>query len=176
MNPTKYNHTSKDNAAVDINNDTLRPPNRMDDQPIPPINPRSNHHQRKTISEQKVKARSLLISVVAQKMNNQTQQDKYTNRITGKSLQYHSISTRIQALKPTKTEICSTTIPMLFQSSHHPYTAFNNINSLNPQDLEYIMTTYCELFYPQPTKAMIKELKNSPDEEFKQMMQTPQTI
>jgi hypothetical protein len=38
------------------------------------------------------------------------------------------------------------------------------------------MTTYFEQFYPQATKAMIKELKNSPDEEIKQMMQRPQTI
>ncbi len=133
--------------------------------------------------------------MVAQKLNNQTQQDGDTNRITGTSLQYHSISTLIKALKhktslhelhykistnyyppPTKTEISPTTIPMLFQSSHHPFTAFDDINSLSPQEVEYIMTTYCERFYLQSTKAMIKELKNSPDEEIKQMMQTPQTI
>jgi hypothetical protein len=138
---------------------------------------------------------SLLISMVAQKMNNQTQQDGDTNRITGTSLQYHSISTLIKALKHemslqelhykistnyypplTKTEMYPPTIPMLFQSSHHPYTAFDDIDSLSPQDVKYIMTTYCERFYPQATKAMIKELTNSPNEEIKQMMQTPQTI
>jgi hypothetical protein len=78
--------------------------------------------------------------------------DGDTNRIIDTALQYHSTSTLIKALKhktslcnlhykistkhypaPTEKELCPTTIPTLFQNNQHPYTAFNDINSLTPK-------------------------------------------
>ena len=38
------------------------------------------------------------------------------------------------------------------------------------------MTTFCEHFYPQVTKPIIKELLNSTEEEIRQMLQSPHTI
>ena len=109
---------------------------------------------------------SLLISMVAQKMSTH-KPDGNTYRIIGTALQYHSTLTLIKALKheaslcnlhykistkhypvPTEKELCPTTIPTLFQNSQFPYTAFNDIDSLNPQEIEYIITTFCERFYP----------------------------
>jgi hypothetical protein len=117
---------------------------------------------------------SLLISMVAQKMSTH-KPDSNTNRIIGTALQYHSTSTLIKARKhktnlrdlhyeistkhypvPTEKELCPTTFPTLFQINQHPYTAFDDIDSLTPQEIEYIMTTFCERFYPQVTNPLSK--------------------
>ncbi len=122
--------------------------------------------------------------------------DGNTNRVIGTALQYNSTSILIKALKhdtislqdlhyeistkhypvPTEKELCPTTTPTLFQNNQHPYTAFDDINSLTPQEIKYIMTTFCERFYPQVTKPIIQEPLNSTEEEIRQMLQSPHTI
>jgi hypothetical protein len=132
--------------------------------------------------------------MVAQKMSTH-EPDGNTNRTIGTVLQYHGTSTLIKVLKhetslrnlhykistkhypvPTEKELCPTTIPTLFQNNQHPYTVFDDIDSLTPQEIEYIMTTFCERFYPQVTKPIIEELLNSTEEEIRQMLQSPHTI
>ena len=60
---------------------------------------------------------------------------------------------------PTETEIYPTTIPTLFQNNQQPFTALDNIDSLTPQEVEYIMATFCKQFIHKSQNPSLKSSK-----------------
>ena len=138
---------------------------------------------------------SLLITMVSKQMQevmNTTRTDGLPNKIDGTHLMYHSTPILLKALKnneelkelhytittnqypaPIESELCPAAASTLYQNTKHPYTAMDDVDLLTPQEIDTIITTFCERFYPQITKKDISNLTINTEEEITRALRTP---
>ena len=121
--------------------------------------------------------------------------DEPSHTVFGTPLQFHSVTTLIKALKndtvlqdlhsaithnqypaPVEAELTPSTIPTLFQHNEHPYTAMDDIESIMPQELETIVSTYCERFYPNVTRQTLASLRYTTEAEITNILRTPMAL
>jgi hypothetical protein len=119
-------------------------------------------------------------------------QEGSPNKIYGTPLLFHSTPTLLKALKndeklkelhytittnhyPTlsESELFPAAIPTLYQNTEQPYKAMDDTDLLTPQEIDTIITNYCERFYPQVSKKEISNLTITTEEEITQVLRTP---
>jgi hypothetical protein len=138
---------------------------------------------------------SLLITMVSKQMQevmNTTGTDGLPSKIYGTHLMYYSTPILLKALKnneelkelhyaittshypaPIESDLYPAAAPTLYQNTKHPYTAMDDVDLLTPQEINTIITTFCERFCPQVTKKDISNLTIHTEEEITRALRTP---